>query len=352
MTEAPITIITCFSYPDTRKFIFNPVHLRSDLRRVLAFAHNKVGSSFQDIYVLTDIKPDPQIRDKILRDFQEQVIFSLRRRGLPRPSSIGRLRPLEWLQRIVGDKLAYEIIREIMPAIHISTSVEFASLFTNFSLICGNKDYDDSLIAIFKRPMKNLFFYYSGHGVKTLDHTGHDLGLVIPDRFGGTQFYPRVRVQECFKHYLSSVHLLVIFDCCYGENFLEQPYRWDFSERRNRVLESSHTGEHEVICLSGTRSNQTCGFYSDQRESSSLYTYYLVRCLNEISEEIKNGVDNRDLSRLYHEVELRVQEYRSRTGKTPQNMLIGLSNPDINRFPKWLFRRSFNGEKETLVEGI
>lgn len=356
-----ITIITCFTYPDNRKFVFNPDHLRSDLRRVLTFSHNQIGSSLKEIYVLTDILPDERICNGIISDFQEEVMSSLRKRDLNidiqtlNRSQIHRRRPLEWLNYLLkNSSLAETIATEILPILNKESSIEFASLFTNFAVISGKQEYEDCLVKIFQRPMKNLFFYYSGHGVRLIDVHNHELCLVIPLQSGQTHYYSRKSLQKCFQRYLEGTDMVVIFDCCYGEEFLEQPHKIGFlpgDNLREKGMSASYTSNH-ILCLSGTRSNQTCGFYSDPRESSSLFTYYLFQHLNRISEEIRSGRDSRELSRLDSEVEKKIQEYRERTGKQPQNMVMSISHPEINRFPKWFFKNSFKKQKPFLVEEI
>jgi len=314
------------------------------------FSYNRLGSSFRNTYVLTDMIPDENICNKIIQEFQEMVRASLKRRAIePRPvdTESNRSRPLEWLKQIVrrSDSLRDELISEIVPLIHHSTSIEFARLFTNFSLICGKEDYEETLRKIFRRPIRRLFFYYSGHGIRLFGHPNstQNLNLVIPGKFGQTEYYSRVRIQKCFQELLTGVDMVVLFDCCYSENLLELPFRLGFRPNENlgRTPGVRAISGTRAICLAGARSDQTCGFYSDGNESCSLYTYYLLGYLNSIGEEIKLGIDNRELSRLFSGVETKVQEYRLRTGKRPQNMLIGLSNSHIDRFPKWLFSNSY-----------
>ncbi len=357
-----ITVITCFTYPNNEKFVFNPDYLRSDLRRILAFSHNQIGSSLKDIYVLTDIVPDEKICNEIIRDFQEEVTKSLKSRKvcldtqLLNRSQIYRKRPLEWLEyllKILAISHVFEpLIQEILPIIRRESSVEFASLFTNFALIFGKQEYEECLAEIFQRSMKHLFFYYSGHGVRLIDLHEHELSLAIPTQTMHPQYYSRKALQKCFQKYLHSIDTIVVFDCCYGEKFLEQPYQIGFLSNDCFRRNTSHIQAESMIYLSGTRSYQTCGFYKDPKEFSSLYTYYFLKYLNKISTEIRLGKDSRELCRLHVEVENRVQEYRRHTGKEPQNMLIGLSNSNINRLPKWLFKNAFAGKKNLLFDQV
>lgn len=359
---ASITIITCFTYSNNRKFVFNPDHLRSDLRRIISFSHNHVGSSLKEIYVLTDIIPNERICNEIIRDFQEEVLKLLRSQKIKldpqliNRSQIYRKRPLEWLEYILkivnSDHYRENILQEILPIISRESSVEFASLFTNFAVVSGKQEYEECLTEIFQRCTRHLFFYYSGHGVRLIDIRDNELSLVIPTESGQTEYFSQKTLQRCFQKYLHGIHLMAIFDCCYGERFLQQPYQIGFLPHDSLLLSSEKGSEDDsqVICLSGTRVDQTCGFYQNDRESSSLYTYFLFKFLNKISNEIRSGKDNRDIVRLCSEVEDRVQNYRKITGKPPQNMLIGLSNPSIYQLPRWIFKNSFRGTKTTLIE--
>lgn len=338
-----IIVITCFSYPDNQKYVFNPSYLKADLRRIIAFTHNQIGANLEDIYVLTDLIPSERTRKEILADFQSEVKQYLRRspiysQALELCSGYSES-PLRWLHEISktfpGEGLYQKILHTLLPIIKTQTAVEFASLFTNFIPIKGKDHYDSTLKTLFRKDASHLFFYYTGHGVKLLSREQNwspDFSLVIPVyRSSIAEYYPRDVLQKRFSE-CSAKQAFVVFDCCYGENFLKFPFKLSFTERGERKMIQTGTDpskKGEIIYLSSTRDDQTCGFYTSEKEYGSVYTYYLIKFLLSSS--------GRNLTDLYSGVEEKVKRYRGALGKPPQNMLIGLSSHKIRELPQWLF---------------
>ena len=332
------TIISCFSYTGNKKYIFNVKYLRSDLRRILSFSHNQIGCSLSNIYVMSDIQPSEIIQNQILNDFCSEVIKYLKELGLffgvYKGISINHLKkikmtPTQWLlnlcNKLISSKKATNLYREIMrtilPVIRTSNVIEFASLFTNLILINGKSHYDDVLNTIFNKPTSNLFFYYTGHGIKIWKHansSSHEICLIIPGSNQIVDYYTQKELQNRFELILKTVPSFIVFDCCHGQNLLNFP---------NSSLKS--------IYLSSTSNNQTCGFYIP--ESGSLFTYYMMQFLN------KSNI--KSLSEL-QVVETQIQKYRTSTKKKPQNMSIILSDDTMTDFPSWLFQ----GLKNQLIE--
>lgn len=350
-----VTVITCFSYHNNKKYTFHPNHLRSDLRRIISFSHNSIGCDLNDIYVLTDIVPSSNIRQEILEDFQFEVhkvlssknkIGSIYWPGLKTQdlndicTELTLKTPLKWLKQVCKDACnlikvqinsvqLYEILlQKIVPVIRNTSIVEFASLFTRFGLISGPQHYHKMLKNIFSEHISHLFFYYTGHGIKIYTHTDssrHDVHLVIPasedkDKVG---FYSQQQLQHCFNRILSKVHAFIVFDCCHAE----------------KLLDVSDYFDTDIIYLSSTQRDQTCGFYDSYHEFGSVYTYYLMNFLNLVMTELQQRKYKIQLERLYNHVETKVNKYRSTTGKPPQNMFISLSKDIIQHLPSWLFER-------------
>ena len=335
-----VAVITCFSYLGNKKYVFNPEYLRSDLRRIVSFSHNKVGCPLDRIYVLTDIRPSDRIRKEILDDFQTAVKAELQiPREVLRSSQKHEGRPLDWLRSLTQKieprrphHLYGRLLRQILPVIRSSSVVEFASLFTNLIIISGENEYRTALESIFRLPMTHLFFYYTGHGIRAWP----GVCLLIP-RSGQVDLQSRKVLQTLFQRILGNLDALIVFDCCHAEGLIDLPYKTTFTSYPTRP----GTGQEvkgEVIYLSSTLSDQTCGFYTSGNEHGSLYTYYLIKFLESITN--RQPVQ---LSQLKSQVEDPIRQYRKRQMKPPQNMLIGLSNEQIEHLPSWLFERSVRG---------
>lgn len=315
-----ISIISCFSYTGSRKYVFRSTHIKSDLRKILSFSHNRIGCSFDNIYIMTDIQPSKSIQSAICQDFCSKVIEYLQELGLLNclPIEYCKDNPREWVlnicKQIISDnkaiKLYEEIMRKIILIIRNSNVIEFASLFTNLILIKGKDHYDDTLNKIFDKPISNLFFYYTGHGIKIKHSQNHEICLVIPCKT--PEFYTQKELQTRFQTILNNVSSFIVFDCCHGQNLLNL----------NNI-------KHDTIYLSSTSHNQTCGFHIP--DSGSLFTYYLIKFLNKYC--------SKSLSELQH-IESQIQHYRKLHNKEPQNISMTLSNQNITHFPHWLFKES------------
>lgn len=361
-----VTVITCFSYHNNKKYIFHPNHLRSDLRRIISFAHNAMGSDLNDIYVLTDIVPSANICQEIWEDFQFEVT-----KALSNKNKIGSVHwpglntadlhnldasmetPLKWLRKVCNQACAtinyainanqlYEsLLQKIVPVIRNTSVVEFASLFTCFGLVTGPRHYQKLLKNIFSKDISHLFFYYTGHGIKIhTDANNYQVHLVIPAAHNQekVEFCSQKQLQQCFDGILSKVHAFIVFDCCHAE----------------KLLDVAHKFNTEIIYLSSTQRDQTCGFYNTSHDCGSVYTYYLLKFLNSVATELQQRANKIHLRRLYEHVETKVNKYRSTTGKPPQNMFISISKAVIKHLPTWLFERITikNSHKHclTLVE--
>jgi hypothetical protein len=390
MTNKKITIITCFSYIGNKKYFFNPQYLRSDLRRIISFSHNRIGCSLENTYVITDLHPSKELQDEILNDFCTEVIDYFRELqllyghyDLPSTDYLRNIHPLKWLydlcKQLVPDGKVddlYDIITNtILPIVRSSNVVEFVSLFTNFTLITGRTHFDETLAYLFSQPMTNLFFYYTGHGVRLCSDSAYtsacatvrsssnkrtyQICLVIPGLCSSAEFYSCHDLQKRFTPIIGKISSFIVFDCCHAETILEFPYKVTFSNKSDDLYISNYVNENkqlDSIYLSSTRNKQTCGFYvSDiNHYGGSLFTYYLIHFLDNIGSKIlsKNyNTQRRDLLELsrLREVEEKVQKYRKLAEKKPQNISIGLSHDSITHFPIWLFNNSSNHQFQ-LVE--
>lgn len=358
-----VTVITCFSYHNNKKYIFHPSHLRSDLRRIISFSHNRIGCDLDKMYVLTDIEPSPIICGEILEEFHLEVKKILSGHTLigsiewPTLSTVQLSnifehvsdcvdKPLKWLKGVcihacmmsklsINHSIIYEsLLQRIVPVIRNASIVEFASLFTKFALITGPQHYQNVLNTIFVKPVSHLFFYYTGHGIKFYANptsSKYDVSLVIPDQASAPEnvgFFSQKQLQKCFNRILTNTNAFIVFDCCHAERLLQLPLK----------------GNSQIIYLSSTQKDQTCGFYNSKRECGSVYTYYLMKFLDLVANRLQKSCKERyivkfHLAQLYDHVEEKVNKYRLSSGKPPQNMFVNLSNSKISHLPDWLFGR-------------
>jgi len=374
-----LTVITCFSYLGNEKYVFNPDYLRSDLRRILAFSLNKIGCSLKNVFVLSDILPAEHVRDEIFIEFQEEVEDHLRDLGYRKPIVRDHdMTPLDWLQKICNEAAHYlrkspkylinGIIRDLLPILRSSNVVEFASLFTNFTLINGRSHFDQTLRGIFKQmkssqSLSTLFFYYTGHGVRHWTSrngidTIKDICLVVPARGGAAEFYSQLELRKIFQTLPSRSSSFVVFDCCHAESLLDLPFKISFNKFGQILSEGVSSAQRpEIVYLASTQNDQTCGFYVSSEECGSVFTYYLIQSLETLSQHLhekynrsshrsKGSNDyypsirkivSRDFSYLHSAVEQKIQDYRIFSKKPPQNMLIRLSQNNITELPDWLF---------------
>jgi hypothetical protein len=337
MFNKKITIITCFSYEGNKKYMFNPQYLRSDLRRIISFSHNRIGCLLEDIYVISDIIPVKSIQDDIVNDFYNEVIKYLNELGVHVSYVSNKSNPLKWLNYICDqlqiDGLYEKIINTILPVIRTSNVIEFVSLFTKFINIHNKSHFDKILERVFvKNDTSHLFFYYTGHGVKVLTEKlrQYEICLLIPGKDNKVEYYSQVDLQNKFKLILNNVNSFIVFDCCHGEKILKFPFKFNFSGNSGseKLLEDS---KNTHIYISSTSNNQTCGFYS---QKGSLFTYYLINLLNSIEDKCHL----QDLKT----VEDKIQRYRKIVGKFPQNISISTSHQHITHLPSWLFENTVN----------
>jgi hypothetical protein len=320
-----------------------------------------MGCDFQQIYVLTDIEPVSQICQEILDDFQLEVEKILLNITQLTPAAIQKIlikakhrisRPIRWLKEITKHlpmKVDYRtLLEQIIPVIRNSSIVEFASLFTKFAIIEDSSHYQTALRTVFSKHISNLFFYYTGHGIKIYpnwDTSKHEACLVIPNSTydGATVgFCTKQELQHCFEPILNKTNAFIVFDCCHGERMIDLPFNYTLE---NLPLHQQKTTQPEIIYLSSTQNDQTCGFYTSKREYGSVYTYYLLKFLNRVADQLSSLDDHSSfcqLEQLYHQVEEKVNKYRMNSGKPPQNMYVSLSHSQINELPIWLFSQLYS----------
>lgn len=356
-----LSIITCFSYTGNYKYFFNPDYLKSDLKRILSFSLDQTGCSLEDIYVITDMKPDLQIRNEIIQEFKEEVIDYLKQIGydVANIESFEK-NPVRWLEKICGmltsSKSKYtlfdSVISNLLPILRTSNVVEFSSLFVNFVQISGKDHYDRTIRKIFRTThpktsnqssllkyycSKNLFFYYTGHGVRHWsDRQGvfsiKDICLVIPGLEGTSEVYSRSLLREAFRQISPNTSSFIVFDCCYSETLLELPFK--ISDEFGDVPDKEFL-DGTMIYISSTQNDQTCGFYDGSDDCGSVFTYFLI-------EYMKDSKKSRKFLKLYDEVGKKINEYRNGLNKTKQDMFIQMNRPYIEKMPGWLFQNEIS----------
>jgi hypothetical protein len=338
-----IVVITCFGYPGSRDYSFDPEYVRADLQRVITFAINKVGCRTEKVIVLTDLSPDPQVVAEILREYQKTVRTYFRELGYRDEIPKSDRPPIEWLHdlvlkvspriRIAPQSLLNMVDDHIQPVIRGETVVEFASLFTNFRVISGPRDYYDQVQRqIFRAvPGDQILFYYTGHGIRFVSR-GETRGfaLIVLTRAGKAEYLETEKVKAIFDQLPDNVRGLVVFDCCNSSAIVSMPY--EMNKKGEVSARPAIPGNRKkVVFLASCKEDQTCGFYEDKRSGryGSLFTYYLINCLNK-------GKYN--LRRIFRDVESAVQEYRKSHGKPAQNMSIRMTHPGIEEIPDWSLR--------------
>ncbi len=315
-------IITCFGYPGNYKYAFDPRNVRADLRRVLTFALNRVGMNPENVIVLTDFSPDPDIVRDILREYRNEILLYLYDLGykarIPEVTRVNDLEEVYNLVRLAApslnltfEQLLEKIVSRIIPRLKTETVLEYASLFMNFRLVSGMDDYFDQISKALGRLRSSdqVLFYYTGHGVRLMNGGRlESLALIISNRKMIGQYLKVDILQNLFDRIPSNVDGLVVFDCCHASGMLNLP--------RNSGL----------IVLASCRENQTCGFYEDDRSGKygSLFTYYLISALNK---------GRRNIRHITSEIEKEINSYRSQKGKPAQNVSIQSGMSSV--IPEW-----------------
>ena len=352
-----ITVIICFSYIKNEKYIFDPKFLRPDLRRLLIFTHNQTQCPLENIYILTDLSPNEKIINEIRTDIYDYVNRYCAKIGYIGDIPKCRDNIMTWI-RFISERVSYflkinsqdlytKILHNILPIIRSSNVVEFASLFTNFIPIVGVNHFDETLKMIFDLPMKYLFFYYTGHGVKYLTRSWeYEYRLIIPNQ-NEVQFYSRKILQRRFEKIFSIAHSFIVFDCCHAESFVDLPYQQSFLSDGIKMLRmpTEVTGVPDIIYFGSTHQNQTCGFFEISNDRGSLFTYYLLQFLKNLNKE-----KSRNFIHLSKNVEEKIQKYRSLLDKPQQNLFIRINKLDITDLPSWLFPSNCSGVRCELIE--
>jgi len=323
-------IITCFGYPGNSKYAFNPNYVRSDLRRVLAFAINRVKCHIDKIIVLTDLNWDLRVAQDIYRSYQDEVIGYLRELGWKTPKGFrAGSSPSEWLRNVCElasrdlkcRDLQDRITRKIIPVLNTETIIEFASLFTSFRMVCGMQDYYDQIKRALSNVGNQLLFYYTGHGVRFINQWGkiEGLALVIQQRNSKPEYLKVELVQKLFLGLPDTLRGLVVFDCCHASGVVQMPHSLTSGE-----IVTELTPRKGIVVLASCREDQTCGFY-DQKYGS-LFTYFLISALN------KGKTNLRD---IIPRIESKILEYRKSHHKPDQNITVSSNQPYLEEIPDW-----------------
>ena len=355
-----VTIITCFSYAGNSKYHFNPDYLRSDLRRILAFSQNRTGVRLQDTYVLTDIQPSLSVIEEYLSEFHEETYAVLIEKGYPSRrvarafdnARKHRCKPLIWLQAVCKEldpstsHLSKSIERSLLSIIRTQNVIEFAYLFTNFFMVFGANQFEGTLSRILTERYSKLLFYYTGHGIRSIN----GISLLIP-RGSEVDFLSNVKLQEVFRAVALRDRLsaFIILDCCHAQSLLPLPEYKTLSRSESDRNQSEIDFINEIVTVSSTRDHQTCGFLSEKGATGSIFSYFLMKHLNSIAQEVERGHEDLRLSRLRNGVEKRVTEYRNRMGKPPQNAALGLNDSRIRCLPRWLFEESYKRSEQRVI---
>ena len=340
-----IAVITCFSYPGNSKYGFEPEYVRSDIRRVIVFAMNKVRCNPRRIIVLTDLIPDPKITRDIFRAYQDEVLDYLSKMGYRSTRNNGSYNsPYDWLDqigkeasyrlKIPVDQLIDQIQKHVIPIIRTDSILEFASLFTIFRVVSGSRDYFSQIKQALNpiRSGDQFVFYFTGHGIRFIKgRTVDGLALVVQDLQSQVEFLRVEMIQELFDKIPSNVRGLVVFDCCHASGVLDLEYQVNNPESFTTTVYP----RRGIIFLASCRSDQTCGFYEDRKAGKfgSLFTYFLINSLNKVGPSSSGG--NGNVRRIINGIERDILEYRKQKGKPPQNIEVKTNVPGMDHLPEW-----------------
>ena len=359
-------VIVCFTYVKNARYALNPRYVKADLRRVLTYSFNHLKNSLERTSIITDILPEKYKIDEVNLSFQHEVISFLADSGLINAgaSPNTNLFPLKWLYQFCQEhKLDYKEIyarvkTEITPVIRTSNVIEFAYLFTKFTLISGKHEFTDLLQRkLSEIPLKTkLLFYFTGHAIKRtrtkeankVCSDVETVYMLIPNKNHGSSFIADSVIRDILRSLKTTVQVFFILDCCYSQQFIDTVYKTTFSNHGNQVLFENVGASMDKIILDedidnifyigSTLGDQTCGFYSVSPEEGSVFTFFLLKYMNEI---VLRKSEN-SVSQLYQSVEKPILKYRKSKEEPKQNIILCKNNNFAATslaaaLPGWLF---------------
>ena len=351
-------VIVCFTYVKNSRYALNPRYVKADLRRVLTYSFNHLKNSLEHTSIITDILPEKYKIDEVNLSFQHEVIsfltdtYSHLKGATPNTN----LFPLKWLYQFCQEhKLDYPEIygrvkTEITPVIRTSNVIEFAYLFTKFTLISGKHEFTDLLRKkLSDIPLKTkLLFYFTGHAIKktSTKESGkvcsdvETVYMLIPNKNHGSSFVADSAIRDIFRVLKTTIEVFFILDCCYSQQFIDTVYKTTFSSHGNQVLFENITDKiilnedvDNIFYIGSTLGDQTCGFYSVSPEEGSVFTFFLLKYMNEI---VNNKLQN-SVAQLYQSVEKPIFKYRKSKEEPKQNIILCKNNNNFTKLPSWLF---------------
>lgn len=286
-------IITCFGYPKNNKYVFDPIYIRSDLKKVISFALSKVKCKLQNIIVITDLDPNK----KIVQEINEEIKLSSKR---------------------------------MKPKFRSNNILEFISIFTCFHKLDSAKEYYNLLQDLFHKinPGDELFFYFTGHGIRFVEEDKiKGFAIVVQGENGTGEYISSEKMQHLINLLPNNIKGLIVLDCCNSSELISLGY--EYHPNGNITFPSrSQSKDHKLVFLASCKSDQTCGFYENEIENKygSLFTHYLLPHIKK---------PKFSFMKIFTQVGKLVLDYRQNNGKPPQNITIQMSSPDLREIPEF-----------------
>lgn len=283
-------ILTAYMYKshDGRRYI-DENFIRGDLKVVFDYCMNVMGVGLHNIHVFTNIIPNTMVRVKIENEFKQAVENNTRKIGYDRPMP-GHKDVKSWLRALIHDvsKTMGESVDRVQKYIFASTFIvsklgnilEYMSIFCNVSFVTTRREYMTRLTNLIDTfiPDDRLVFYYSGHGSRH-DNTINIL-ISDPQSFRATphgerqnqEYISTSDVDRILSRLPAGLELIIIFDCCYAEQFCGLPVDM---LNTDRIYPGRSTIPCKTVFVGSCKRNQQCDGCKRRGFTCSTFTCHL-----------------------------------------------------------------------------
>ena len=318
--------LTVFTYKNNDKQnSLNTRYIKNDLVLLLHYSLYIIKCERQKINVLTDIKPNKEVLEQLMREFSVKVIKYCNYIGYN--DTVKRV----GINLGIDYPILYKKILDILiPKITHENVIEFAYCFTNLYIIYGRESYKQAYEKVFKECKNGdkLLFYYTGHG-----ELHKEFNLLIPKEPKQEYITNKEFEKDIEKNLPTNIECVFIFDCCYSQNVLDMKYVYrDETILKNKEYNNSISKNKEILFISSTDKDQECGFYYDSihKIHGSLFTYFFI---NKSNFTFKNLTKD-----IQHEIDL----YRISKDNKMQEICISSNSMKMlqrGSLPKWMFKK-------------
>jgi len=323
-----IAILTCFTYTNAKDYKpFLHEDIKSDLRRLLPFCSNRIGCAMENIYVLTDIIPDPKVQQLIIQNYVNQVVKYFNRKGINNiPEYNFNIKPTHWCHDL-SKKYATQLGINSRHDLKTYNIIEFASCFTSFYYINNKTNYCNYITNIFLRCTSgdNIFYYFSGHGSYK-----NGISLVIPTRTPISHFLQGHELDVILEKYIApGTRSIFLLDCCHSSEMISLQYRVPGGIKSKVERTAKKYYGKDIMVISSTIGDESCGFY-ELEPRGSLFTHYFLDICNK-----KLPITFNDIFQI---VQGNINNYRKKNNQAKQTITIQSNNRQIlerSTFPFW-----------------